>query len=184
MVPDGRKAGLSKAFELLGLEARYNTRSLRAEVRHESFLEGWRNMHDRLAAEIREVLTARSYYEKREGVNSPLKFGRDAWMDTLNAYLFDRETDPFKEWLEALPRWDRTDRLGGWLETVFTIAPDNGLVEWASRFILLGAVTRAYSPGSKLDEMPVLIGRGGLGKSVPPFGTSCLQINRACLVTV
>ena len=31
--------------------------------------------------------------------------------------------------------------------------------------MLLGAVTRAFSPGSKLDEMPVLIGRGGIGKS-------------------
>ena len=64
-----------------------------------------------------------------------------------------------------MPRWDREDRLGGWLEKVFTIDNPNGLVEWTSRFILLGAVTRAYKPGSKLDEMPVLIGRGGIGKS-------------------
>ena len=73
--------------------------------------------------------------------------------------------DPFAEWLDALPRWDGTERLGGWLTEVFTINDPNGLVEWASRFILLGAVTRAYKPGSKLDEMPVLIGRGGIGKS-------------------
>ena len=78
-VPDGRKEGLTRAFELLEVEARYNTRSSRAEVRHKSFPEGWRTMHDRLAAELREVLTARFVYEKREGVNSPLKFGRDAW---------------------------------------------------------------------------------------------------------
>ena len=164
-VPDGRKGGLTRAFELLGVEARYNTRSLRAEVRHESFPEGWRTMHDRLAAEIREVLIKRFEYEKREGVKTPLKFGRDAWADTFNAYLFDREVDPFAEWLDALPRWDRVDRLDGWLSQVFTINDPNGLVAWTSRFILLGAVTRAYAPGSKLDEMPVLIGRGGLGKS-------------------
>ncbi len=164
-VPDGGKAGLTQAFEFLGVEARYNTRSSRAEIRHESFADGWRTMHDRLAAEIREVLSKRFEYEKREGVKTPLKFGRDAWADTFNAYLFGREVDPFAEWLDALPRWDRVDRLGGWLEQVFTIDDPNGLVAWTSRFILLGAVTRAYKPGAKLDEMPVLIGRGGIGKS-------------------
>ena len=150
---------------LLGVEARYNTRSSRAEIRHDSFPEGWRNMHDRLAAELREGISKRFTYEKREGVQSPLTFGRDAWADTFNSYLFDREVDPFKEWLDALPRWDGTDRLSGWLTEVFTINEPNGLVKWAGRFILLGAVTRAYEPGAKLDEMPVLIGRGGIGKS-------------------
>ena len=168
VVPDCRKEGLKEAFELLGVEARYNTRSLRVEVRHESFPEGWRNMHDRLAAELREVVAKRfTYVGKVRGRDEtkPLEYGRDAWADALNSYLYDHETDPFQEWLEALPQWDRVDRLGGWLAQVFTIADANGLVEWASRFILLGAVTRAYAPGSKLDEMPVLIGRGGLGKS-------------------
>ena len=165
VAPDGRKAGLTDALETLGVEARYNTRSSRAEIRHESFPEGWRTMHERLTAELREVISKRFTYEKREGVQSPLTFGRDAWADTFNAYLYDREVDPFAEWLDALPRWDRVDRLDGWLSQVFTINDPNGLVAWTSRFILLGAVTRAYEPGAKLDEMPVLIGRGGIGKS-------------------
>ena len=167
-VKDCRKEGLTEAFYFLGVEARYNTRSSRAEVRHESFPEGWRTLNDRLAAELREALTKRFIYPKtakEPPVMVPLTFGRDAWADTFNAYLYDREVDPFAEWLDALPRWDRVDRLDGWLSQVFTINDPNGLVAWTSRFILLGAVTRAYAPGSKLDEMPVLIGRGGLGKS-------------------
>ena len=48
---------------------------------------------------------------------------------------------------------------------MFTIDNPNGLVAWTSRFILLGAVKRTFEPGSKLDEMPVLIGKGGIGKS-------------------
>ena len=64
-VLDCRKEGLTRAFELLGVTARYNTRSSRAEVRHESFPEGWRTMNDRLAAELREVLTARFVYVKK-----------------------------------------------------------------------------------------------------------------------
>ena len=102
---------------------------------------------------------------RRTEESAPLTFGRDAWADTFNSYLYDREVDPFAEWLDALPRWDGVDRLNGWLGRVFTINDPNGLVEWTSRFICLGAVTRAYAPGSKMDEMPVLVGRGGIGKS-------------------
>ena len=65
LAPDGRKDGLTRAFELLGVEARYNTRSARVEIRHESFPDGWRNMDDRLAAELREVIAkALTTYEK------------------------------------------------------------------------------------------------------------------------
>ena len=168
-VKDCRKEGLTEAFYFLGVEARYNTRSSRAEVRHESFPEGWRTLNDRLAAELREALTKRFIYPKtakEPPVMVPLTFGRDAWADTFNAYLYDREVDPFAEWLDALPRWDRVDRLDGWLSQVFTINDPNGLVAWTSRFMLLGAVTRAFSNRARnLDEMPVLIGRGGIGKS-------------------
>lgn len=38
-------------------------------------------------------------------------------------------------------------------------------MQWASRFIFLGCVCRTMTPGIKLDEMPVLIGPQGIGKS-------------------
>ena len=111
-------------------------------------------------------LGARMNLDNRTKIETaPLRYSRDAWMDTLNAYLYHREVDPFKEYLEALPRHDGTERVKGWLQKVFTIDNPNGLVEWASIFILLGAVTRTYQPGQKMDELPVLIGRGGIGKS-------------------
>ena len=162
-VPDNHIKGFSEAMEFLGVTFRYNVRSASAEINHESF-GAWRNLDDRLGAELREVVAHRFVYEKKTET-VPLRFSRDAWMDTLNAYLFHREVDPFKEWLEALKRWDGVERLDGWLTQVFTIDNPNGLVEWASRFILLGAVKRTFEPGAKLDEMPVLIGKGGIGKS-------------------
>ena len=94
-----------------------------------------------------------------------MKFGRDAWADVLNVLLYGSEVDPFIEWLESLEPWDRTPRLDQWLPQVFTISERLPLAEWAGRFMVLGAVWRAYHPGKKLDEMPVLIGKGGLGKS-------------------
>ena len=91
-------------------------------------------------------------------------FGTEAWRVLLNAVLFHVEVDPFIEWLEALPEWDGNLRFAGWLTQVFE-AERSPLVEWASRFIFLGPMWRAFKPGYKLDEMPVLIGPQGCGKS-------------------
>ena len=161
--PDNRIKGFSHAMEFLGVSFRFNVRSVSVEINHES-LGGWRGMDDRLNAELREVVAQRFVYEKKTET-VPLRYGRDAWNDTLNAHLFHREVDPFKEYLEATPRHDGTERVKGWLQKVFTIDNPNGLVEWASTFIFLATVTRTFEPGRKLDEMPVLIGRGGIGKS-------------------
>ena len=162
--PDNRIAGFTDVMEALGVSFRYDVRKGTTEFYHESFVY-WRNMDDRLGAELREVIAKRFVYEKRPDVFVPLRFSREVWIDTLNAYLHHREVDPFKEYLEKLLKWDGVERVNGWLKEVFTIDNPNGLVEWAGRFILLGAVKRTFEPGAKLDEMPVLIGRGGIGKS-------------------
>ena len=197
-VPDNHIKGFSEAMRYLGVEWRYNVRSVSAELTHES-LGGWKGLDDRLNAELREVVAQRFIYEKKKSVlpiqasdkkmaravadgevftveelndlgfrtslenrtkveTAPLRFGREAWNDTINAYLYHRECDPFKDVLEALPRHDGVERVKGWLQKVFTIEDPNGLVEWASIFIFLATVTRTFAPGTKLDEMPVLIG--------------------------
>ena len=91
----------------------------------------------------------------------------------MNALLHYREHDPFLDYLEKLPEWDGVPRLNETLCNMFKAAW-SPLVEWASQFIFLGAVQRTYEPGCKLDEIPVLIGPQGIGKSallreaVPP----------------
>ena len=99
------------------------------------------------------------------GKVKPLKFSMVAWGDAVNVLLAKNEIDPFVEWLEALVEWDGTPRLDLWLTRCFIINDRLPLAEWAGRGVLLGAVCRAYEPGAKLDEMPVLIGKGGIGKS-------------------
>ena len=84
----------------------------------------------------------------------------------MNAILDDRRVDPFKIWLDALPTWDGEDRLDFWLGHVFTTGEiQQDLLSWASRSVLLGAVTRTFHPGEKHDEMVVLVGPQGIGKS-------------------
>ena len=162
MIPqslDRDAAGLARALDALGLAARFNVRA----ARHEFQLDGeWRQATDRMEAAIQEkIATTFATGRKR----APLRFGEPTWRRSLNALLDGREVDPFVEWLDALPPWDGTPRLDDWLHTVFDTDPTCALTSWASRYLFLGPVWRAYRPGTKLDEMPVLIGPQGCGKS-------------------
>ena len=161
--------GLAEALALLVVNLRYNKRAHRAEMQHME--NEWQPFNDRIVAKLRETLAECFVYTGPPGKDgSPgepraLKFGRESWGDVLNVLLFGSEVDPFVEWLESLEPWDQTERLDKWLPHVFTISERLPLAEWAGRFMALGAIWRAYHPGLKLDEMPVLIGKGGLGKS-------------------
>ena len=85
-------------------------------------------------------------------------------MTSLNSILHGREVDPFRTWIEALPAWDKVERLSTWLGRAFR-TNDDALSRWCSRYVFLGAVERTYKPGSKLDVLPVLVGPQGAGKS-------------------
>ena len=153
--------GLATALRALGWEWRYNTRSHRAELRPHG--DEWRDANDRLIADIRAEIPLRFKEAKK---NKPLAFGRTAFEDSFAALLHRVEVDPFLEWLEGLPAWDGEARLDGWLSRVFDVATEQAdLAAWCSRFLPLGATSRTYRPGTKLDEMPVLIGPQGCGKS-------------------
>ena len=56
------------------------------------------------------------------------------------------ESDPFRDWLETLPAWDNVSRIDTLLSSMFG-AEDDALTRWASRYIGIGAVQRAYEPG-------------------------------------
>ena len=152
-------AGLKAALTGQGVEFRFNTRAMRHEYR-----EGgdWLPSTDRYESNLRERI-AETYVTGQK--NAPLKFGRDTWTTALLALLFEHEVDPFKDWLESLAPWDGDERLDHWLGDVFRVDDACPLAQWASTFLLLGPVWRTYRPGSKLDEMPVLIGNQGCGKS-------------------
>ena len=126
----------------------------------------WHPVSERFAASLKELIARCFTILTPAGDKKPLAFRRETWKDSMNALLYSREVDPFKEWLDSLPPWDGVERLDGWLGEVFDVADESrGLAAWASRFLFLGVVWRTYRPGVKLDEMPILIGKGGIGKS-------------------
>ena len=139
--------------------------SLRFAINGNKMVEPWNEWDDRTTSHVRELLETSFDYERADGKKAPLKFGGDTWMLALNALLYRNEVDSFILWIESLPEWDNTPRLDTWILNSFEVNLRRPLAEWASRYILLGAITRAYRPGAKLDETPMLIGRGGIGKS-------------------
>ena len=165
------REGLRACLTALGYEWRYNLRSARAELmrvpknyRRPEPGEGvWFEANDRITDSIRESISEK-FTTLRGGRSVPLRFGDSAWRTAFNALLYERETDPFREWLESLT-WHGEQRLDRWLSHVFQVRDDAELAAWAGRFLCLGAVWRTFNPGTKLDEMPVLIGPQGCGKS-------------------
>lgn len=74
-----------------------------------------------------------------------------------------REFHPVRAYLDGLS-WDGEERIGQ-LFTRYFGAPDRPFESAAGVCFLLGAVARVYEPGAKVDTLPVLEGKQGLGKS-------------------
>ena len=143
-----------------------------ATAKQERIAATWHPFDGRLQDYIRELLPRQFFYKVKgkadETRDEPLVFGKDKWNEALGAISYATEADPLVEWLETLPAWDGTPRLGRWLSEVFQLEPGDGnsqLAAWSGQFIFLGVVWRSFRPGTKLDEMPVLNGPGGIGKS-------------------
>lgn len=76
----------------------------------------------------------------------------------------DRSYHPIREYLEALPEWDKVERVDALLID-YLGAPDNEYVRAVTRKMLCAAVNRVLYPGCKFDTMLVLNGPQGIGKS-------------------
>jgi len=129
---------------------------------------------------------------KQKGETIPAVFGRDRWMECFSACLKRVEVDPFREWLEEVEKdkshpFRHEKILDCWVEELFEVDKSSwrdprqeelpiddeikfnnqqiDLLTWASRYLFLTAVWRTFQPGYKIDEILVLVGNQGLGKS-------------------
>ncbi len=76
----------------------------------------------------------------------------------------DRSYHPIKEYFDGLEEWDGIERIDTMLIDYFGAA-DNTYVRAVSRKIMCGAVRRVKVPGIKFDNILVLNGPQGIGKS-------------------
>lgn len=74
-----------------------------------------------------------------------------------------RAYNPLKDLVEST-EWDGVNRCEHFL-TKWMKAADDAYTHEVSRLIFAGGINRLYSPGCKYDDVPVLIGRQGSGKS-------------------
>src|SRR5699024_11662884 len=84
-------------------------------------------------------------------------------LEVLDVFFYKNSYNPVQKYLKNLI-WDGNKRL----ETLFIDylgAEDNGYIREVTKISLLGCVLRAFHPGSKHDNVAVIVGKQGVGKS-------------------
>lgn len=84
-------------------------------------------------------------------------------LDALTNVFYERPYHPVKECINAL-QWDGKSRIKDFL-TFALQCEDKPYIKEVSRLIFAGGIHRIYNPGCKFDNVPVLIGSQGEGKS-------------------
>ena len=99
------------------------------------------------------------YLDSRYGLWAPEK-RREAVL----VAAMERAFHPIRDYLTNLPAWDGVERLDTLLIDKLQ-ADNNAYVRAVTRKTLVAAVARIFEPGVKFDEMLVLVGMQGIGKS-------------------
>ncbi len=89
--------------------------------------------------------------------------GKQNTQDAAEILCLNRMFDPILDYLGAL-QWDGRPRLDQWM-AAYLGAPDTELNRAVSRLSLIAAVRRVRHPGTKFDQIIVLEGPQGQGKS-------------------
>ena len=130
-------------------DIRMNLLTGRPEVKRDGRWRAWSNA---------DMSTSRCYMESKYGIHSKQKHD-----DAFLCMVTSRPHHPIKEIVESI-QWDGSDRIESFL-TKWLKCEDNPYTREVSRLIFAGGINRLYRPGCKFDDMPVLVGSQGCGKS-------------------
>ncbi|MBB6670259.1 virulence-associated E family protein [Cohnella nanjingensis] len=101
----------------------------------------------------------RHYLERVYGIS-----GKERVFDAIALCAHRHTFNDVQEYLRSLPQWDGVRRLDTLL-TVYLGAVDTVYTRAVCRKAIVAGVARAMTPGCKYDQMPILAGPQGLGKS-------------------
>jgi predicted P-loop ATPase len=132
---------------------RFNTLAQQTEI-FEFGTDSWREFRDS------DSVNASFAYERSTGK----KVGSFRVHETLRALAEQRPYDPLREHILSLPQWDGQKRLDTWLVDAIR-AEDTPYTRLVSRKWLIAAISRALNPGCKVDNVLILHGEQGEGKS-------------------
>ncbi len=82
---------------------------------------------------------------------------------SLRTIALESSFNPVRDYFDGLT-WDGVKRLDGWL-TAYLGASDSDYIQHVGAKMLIAAVRRIYRPGVKFDQMVILEGAQGTGKS-------------------
>ena len=99
-----------------------------------------------------------AFLEREYGLHSKQKA-----IDAIANVCSQSRYNPIAEWLEGL-KWDGQERVGGLLPLCLGCDETRYNTE-VMRLFMRGAIARALEPGVQFDEMIVLVGGQGIGKS-------------------
>ena len=164
--------GLEIALQVVGMALRYDTRSAALQYTYyDPRGIKWERMDDNAEGALWDAIARMCVFERSNGGAVPARFAGQIRTDSRNTLQHNISVDAFEEdYLRWLPAWDFTERVDTVLEDIFTL--DTTLPDWramsvaAAKAILLGEMMRIHEPGAKLDEIAVLIGPQGCGKSL------------------
>ena len=164
--------GLQEGLQFTGIALRHDERS--AAIQYTPYDDAgaiWFRLDDNSDGALWDDIARLCCFQKASGALEPARFLGQIRTDSRNALEHISKCDAFQsDYLDRLPDWDGVARVDSLLQTVFQLDlahPDAASMGvFASRHIMVGAVMRTREPGAKLDEMVVLMGGQGSGKSM------------------
>ena len=84
---------------------------------------------------------------------------------TLMTACKKRKRDLLREWVEALPPWDKQPRMHTWVQT-YAGVEDNAYTRDVSRVILVSMIARVLHPGCHYRFVAIMQGEEDIGKSL------------------
>ena len=160
--PDVNESGLPRAtmtnakvaISALGVSCRYDLFHNRMLVAGE-LISKWNSteLSDHVTAMLRDMIRYRYGFDPNKANTQ----------DACETLCLQHRFDPVLDYLDSL-QWDGTPRLDTWLAR-YLGAPHTELNTAIGSLVLIAAVRRARSPGTKFDQIVVLEGKQGRGKS-------------------
>lgn len=149
---------------------RMNTRAWMVEISVND--EEWRLMRDEEYISnyvylLENTYSGGSWNEKKQIFTAPkpVAIKKNMYIDTIVTIAQECKVDPFQVYIDGLPEWDGVERVRHFVTNLWNSPSDSELVSFAFQGVMVGALRRMRHPGAKHDEMLVLIGKEGLGKS-------------------
>jgi hypothetical protein len=151
--PKATFANARVAITALGIVCRYDAFHDRLFVGGQAIAQWAGALDDRVAIMLRELIV-------RTFRLDPL---RENTREAALQLCLENRFDPVVDYLDCV-KWDGRSRLDTWLIT-YLGAEDTALNRAIARLMLVAAVRRARQPGCKFDQIIVLEGPEGRGKS-------------------